>query len=108
MIKTITSLRTVCTRHIDLLREDISWEVFDDLEAIIDAIYEEQQRGRNPDLEYLKLLNKSFLRVWGDFHKLDEIHKNHPVLQHNQKVLLLCVMVLWGASFTINDFPKAA
>jgi hypothetical protein len=89
--------------QIDLLRDHLGWEVYEELEALLDRIYAQQDRGERPDLSELKEIGRAFYPLWDEMLALEPEHKHHPVFQSNQEVLLLTAMVLWGATFCLKD-----
>ena len=90
--------------RIDLRTDQLGWEVYDELDALIDSIYEAQQREEQPDLWLLKKAKKDFLKLWDEIKHLEEKHKEEEVFQRNQEVILLAVTNLWMASMTIEAF----
>lgn len=90
--------------RIDLRTDQLGWEVYDELDALIDSIYEAQQREEQPDLWPLKKAKKDFLKLWDEIKQLEETHKENEVFQRNQEVILLAVTTLWMASMTIEAF----
>ena len=90
--------------RIDLRTDQLGWEVYDELDALIDSIYEAQQREEHPDLALLEKAKRDFLKLWDEMKLLEESHKEEEVFKRNQEVILLAVTALWMASMTIESF----
>ena len=88
----------------DLITEWIGWEVHDELDALIDDIYEEQQKGRKPDIHDLLIAREVFKGLWEKNKRLEVLHKNNQMREKNFEVILVSLTILWGASMTIEGF----
>lgn len=86
----------------DLLSDWLGWEVYEELDTLIDQIYEAQQNGLHPDLTELKAANKIFRLLWLRNRSLEDLHEDHEMRIRNHEVLLLAMTILWGAGHTIK------
>lgn len=87
---------------IDLLKDFLGWDLFDELEAYTEQLYEDQQKGVKRDLTEIRLIITKFKVLWWKFSDLNEVHKEHPILKQNQEILLLSMLVIWGTEMTVE------
>lgn len=90
--------------EINLLEEKLEEGVQDEISGLLDLILNYQRADKKPDLKLLIEMTTVFKELWEDYLVLEKSHSNHPILEHNKRILCLVMFELYLCADRIDGF----
>lgn len=98
------TLAELKTRTPDILSELLGMEVFEELDRLIDSLYESQMQDKDICLEELRAASHSFQELWKECRRFEGRYRGQEIFVANEEVILLAMTILVGANLTIVGF----